>query len=84
MSEKKTYEFDIVTEDITLEKSIENLHERLPYALVTIKLQSGPSLGWPVIEVEILEEQSKELKAWYFDGVPDSDSYDINDFIVTN
>jgi len=84
MSEKKTYKFDIVTEDITLEKSIENLHERIPSAVVTVKSLREPSLGWPVIEVEILDEQSEELKAWYFDGVPDADSYDINDFIVTN
>lgn len=82
MTEIKTYEFDIVTEYITLDKSIQNLHARIPSAVVILKTFEGPSGGWPVIHVEITEDQSAELKAWYYEGIDNIDDYDIADHEV--
>lgn len=80
MSEKKTYEFDVVTEYITIEESIANLKSAIPNAVIKLHSDPSPGGGWSWLFVTIDKKDAKKLMAWYFGSEETAADYEVRDY----
>ena len=65
MNKKKTYEFDVVTEYITIEESVANLKKAIPNAVCRLHPEPSPGGGWSWLFVTVDENDADKLMAWY-------------------
>ena len=64
----KKYELDIVTETMSLDKSLKSLKDFIPGANVVEIEMSGRGAGWPTIVIEVPNESLDKLRMWYEDA----------------
>jgi hypothetical protein len=60
----KTYELDIVTEDITLEEAVAQINA-IEGVTVILTSESGYGAGWPTVIVSVTDEALPALEEWY-------------------
>lgn len=68
MNKKKTYEFDVVTEYITIEESVANIKSVIPNAVCRLHSEPSPGGGWAWLFVTVDEKDARKLLLWYFGG----------------
>lgn len=60
----KTYELDIVTEDITLDEAVAQINA-IEGATVILTSENGYGSGWPTAIVSATDEALPALEKWY-------------------
>lgn len=80
MNEKKTYEFDVVTEYLDIYHSVENLKKAIPTAEVKVRKEPSPGGGWVWLFATVDESDKQTLLEWYFGDAKEAEGYDIDDF----
>ena len=76
MNEKKTYEFDVVTEYMPIEKSVARLKKAIPNAIVKMHVDPSPGGGWSWLFVTIDPKDEQTLRAWYYGDAEEAAHYD--------
>jgi hypothetical protein len=60
----KTYELDIVTEEVTLEEAVAQINA-IEGATVILTSENGYGSGWPTVIVSATDEAFPALQEWY-------------------